>query len=216
MRNLRTVGFLAVAVTIGIAFGATPAFAKNITLCKENVKECPEKSRYPSGTKIARKLATGTKAVFKSAFVTVECAKSEIEGESENEQGSSLDGVIKVATFGECKSSGGAACTAKALGLWWWWRVFWWNPWWHEEWWEHEFEFSGRPQVELTCSGVTCIYGNEPIGNAPWLGGAPATIDAKELALNKEGGSAFCSSTAIFDATYTVTSPNPVYVTEVT
>ncbi len=214
MRNLRVVGVLALAVVIGIAFGATTAFAKNIALCKENVKECPEKSRYPTGTKITEKLAEGTKVAIKSTFRTVECKKNEMIGETETEAASQLDLEITTVTFAEC-SSGEKECTVKALGLGWWGYIaFYTTPWYHYHMLGH---FSDSdPQVELTCSGVTCIYGNNLIGEFLWEDGAPATIYANGLELEKEGGSFLCSSTATWTATYTVTSPSPVYVKEVT
>ena len=217
MRNPWRVALLAAAALAVLALaGTSVAAAKNVTLCKENLKECPEKSRYPAGTKLSLKLVEGKKAVLKSAFRTIECQKSEISAVTENQSGSAVITTINEFSLKECKS-GATECTVSPLGLTWWGEIAFWNFFIAYHYRIVQHSGGGRPRFQDSCGGVSCTYGNEPIGSFKWESGAPATLYAEALELKKETGSnALCSSTATLTATYTVSSPNPLYITEVT
>lgn len=67
-------------------------------------------------------------------------------------------------------------------------------------------------QVTTTLAGISCTYG---FGSGTDLGrltgGTTATLDFQAV-VNKVSGSFLCPSTAIWEIRYTVTSPEPLYV----
>jgi hypothetical protein len=214
MRLVKMLGLAMVAAIAAMALvGASSASAE--TLCSENANPCPIGKRYASGTVIK---AHSEKAVLKG-FATVTC-KSDVAGELTQETGAPLNAKMTSLTFSNCEG-----CTeAKALNL----------PYrglMHlllatslSHLLVHEWEAgTGRPGAVLkNCPlGISeCVFSvsEEPEAGKPKSadlmieGGNPASVKtgapgSTTVKLERTGGSAFCGSTATWEATYTQTAP---------
>jgi hypothetical protein len=147
-----------------------------------------------------------------SGFITVECDSS-ISSSVAHEEGK---GVITSLTFTNCTSSLGAcasasanasiskpyAVTTNATGAG-----------------NGEMTVTANPITgEFTCAGVTCKYTATKAGGGNGVlavtgSDTAPTVVASGIGLTKEeGSSGFCSSTATWEGTYNVTTPNSLWI----
>jgi hypothetical protein len=190
------IGLVPIAITVvALAVGVSTASA---TLLCQTTTCTP----YVTGTALKASLAEGTQAVLLASPGNVECKSSTIAGKTTAEAGKPLSLEVSGVTFAECKL-GGSGCSATTTSL----------PT------APSLEASGGGngtlsleggEVHFVCSGwIDCTY------KTPALhvkGGAPASLSAEGVALTKVGGALCGVGTAKFDATYTVSEPNPAYL----
>jgi hypothetical protein len=149
--------------------------------------------------------AAGTTATLVSGFVTVHC-HSHVEGTI---NGTNTTGTVTSLTFSKCETSGGSACTAASsasAG----------SPWTAST--KTGTAPNGTLTVnnvtgEFTCLGTTCKY-KATTASAAVTGGETASVKATNVPLEKDTGSGFlCSNTATWSGTYSVSTPDSLYLT---
>jgi hypothetical protein len=213
MRHLKMLGLAVVAAAAFMAFiGASSASAT--VLCTETTTPCPAGKKIgPTGdstdnwihatlepTTSAYLLATtGQGSETKEPLVT--CNESTVTAESLN-TGSATEtarGEVTALSFGGCTHR---VVVVKRGEL----EVHW------IEGTHHGTVTSKGAEVTVEIIGVTCTYGSGAGTDIGILtGGSMATMDIHAV-VNKVGGSLLCPSTAIWEANYTVTEPEPLYV----
>jgi hypothetical protein len=212
MKYLKMLGLAAVAAAALMAFvGSSTASAT--VLCKtEGIKNggvtgttCPPNQAYPAGTTIHASLEAGTKAKLKTEFKTIECGKSTIHGSTNTEGGEGLPvtGPEGTLTFEECN------CEVKVL------HAGTLSTQWIPETHNGTMTSSGSEST-TTCStifgNVHCIYVTEGNDLGELTGGAMATVDA-HAEIPRLPTNGLCSAEALWEAKYTVTEPEPLWVT---
>lgn len=210
----RTLGSAALLALALVALGSTQASAT--VLCKttptgENTR-CPSGQMYTSGTVFKGALKAGTEAVFSAGGFSARCTGSALTVKSTT-TGSSLqyvNGEVSGLTFTGCTSKQcetAPVITAGELG----WSFFVaTKP-------EHDgsaevSSFRIRVACRAFLVNVVCEYaGGEtsvPIGH-----GAPATLSVNEISAPVvEGAPMFCGLAGTWDAEYTFSEPNALYV----
>ena len=163
--------------------------------------------KYAAGTEVTMRLKTGTKAVLKAFFSTVECTESEIKGKTSSSGGSGVTISVQVANFrfGSCNC---VVTTVKPGTV--------------------EVHYTANDdatltnkdsEVTVTCSGVSCIFGSTSGGTdiGTMTGGNPATLatndpipwiagDSPNFVCTAGGG------TANWLSTYEVVAPEPLFI----
>jgi len=206
MKYLKTFGLAAGAVAVLMAFAGAGTAAATV-LCKNNESTSICNENYSSETEITSSLVSGTKAKLKTSFKNVECSKATVSGRTEN--GGSATETVKVLvealTFEECNCtvsvlkkgtlelhwiSGGNNATVTGTGA----------------------------EVTVTCSTifgtVHCIYATEGTDLGTLTGGSPAKLELN-ASVPRLTTNALCSEEATWEASYEVSSPKPLYATEV-
>ena len=189
MKYIKILSLMAVAVAAFMAFAGT-ASATVLEGSGGNL---------PSGTKID---STGTEATLKAGFATIVCDHSEVDGKTSNAGGEkeSVTGSISNLSFTECNA------TVKVLkkgNL----TVHWTSG-------KNGTVTSEGAEVTVESIGTSCTYGTPTATDIGSLaGGNPAVLTAS-ASLTKIAGGFLCANPASWTAKYTVTSPNPLYVTE--
>ena len=188
MKYIKILGLMAVAAAALMAFAGTAA---------ATVLEGKE-GNLPKGTKID---STGTNAVLKAGFATIECAHSEVDGTTSNAGGAgeTVEGNISNLTFKECNATVNVIKKGKLIV--------------HYSSGSNGTVTSEGAEVTVETGGISCTYGTPTATSIGTLsGGSPAKLNAS-AALTRVAGSFLCANPASWTATYTVTSPNPLYVT---
>lgn len=205
MKYVKMLGLAAVAAAALMAFvGGSTASAT--VLCKNNTSTLACTEPYGTGTEITSHLVEKTKATLVTAFKTVECSKSTVNGKVENAGGSAatVGGKISALTFEECN------CEVKVLK-------------------NGSLEIhsiastdngtatGNGSEVTVQCNGtlfgnVHCIYTTENTDLGTLVGGAPAKLEVKEAEIPRLKTDSLCSEKAKWTANYEVTTPNPLYV----
>lgn len=220
MKYIKILGLAAIAAMALTAFvGAGTASAAKTVLCKANETPCSPANTYAAKTKIVAGLKAGTNAKLKTegGFVnpTVECTTSAVEGETSEIEGEPLKGKITVLSFGGCSAAGFGKCTATAKNL----------PYNAAITTDPKSEpetmgdgiltvtsgGTGNPGAEVVCEKIAapCVY--SAVSFALTIkGGNPAEVIASALPLS--GGVFPCPPKATWTATYTITSPKPLFV----
>jgi hypothetical protein len=230
-RTMKLIKMLGLAVVAAVAMtallGTAAAMAgEEVQLCEEAEKvPCPEENTYSTGETISSILDSGTEAEL-SGIAEVKCQKSTVEGKTTGNEETAggvgqLIGEITSATWTKCHTFGGLiSCTAEALQLPWKVHVV-------------QATFAGRPEqsdgwmyvgpkteqpgAHVSCFGIsaTCkVQQEQPEHSGEWgklkaLGGEPGHIKAENLPLKSEGKENQCT----WNASYTVVTPSPMYVT---
>jgi hypothetical protein len=197
MKNLKIVGLATVAALALIAIAGVGS-ASATRLCAENATPCPEAKRYVLAQAFNSTLETGN-VVFNAGLYNVECTGSTINGSIENQGGAGnviID--LETITFAGC----GCPVTAVKTGSM---SV------------EHTTgTMNGKlttANIELTwnCMGH-CIYGEGSFGTL--TGGAMGTMDVNGTMNRVKGSPPGCPATVTWKGSYTVTTPEPLYVSE--
>jgi len=68
-------------------------------------------------------------------------------------------------------------------------------------------------KISMVIGGIKCVYGPSAEALGTLTGGAMATLDVHTTLNRKEGGF-LCPATMVMEAAYTVTSPEPLYVSK--
>lgn len=206
MKCIKLALLAAVMALAVCAFGAGTASAT--VFCKSPISPCP--SKYPKGTKLHLILQSGSLLVKKSDDRTTtidDCQISTLEMTTTNE-GSAVESVgatLNVLTLGNCHWPN----AVEVLG-------------------SLEFHYDGKTGTTVVTGKNTlitervnflthCYYG---FGSGTTLGTLtqPASSTSDTLfhlnaTLNRIKGEGVCPASTVWEATYTVTSPVPLYVT---
>jgi hypothetical protein len=207
MKYLKILGLAAVAAMALMAFlGAGSASAT--VLCKTTITEGCATSGwdYPAGTEI---VSTSTNTILTTSLANVSCKHSEVRGKTTNTGSTTetVDGPVELLTFTECTSTVDVIAKG-SLEV------------------HHATKTEAEPKkmgtltskeaaVTVNIGGVSCVYGTSKAGtdlgsitdNAP----SATTVDISATVEKKEG-SFLCPSTGLWEGTYTINSPNPLYV----
>jgi hypothetical protein len=215
MKSIKMLGLsLAVALVATALLGAGSASAT--VLCKKASSPCGAGNAYPAGTQVNATLATGTTALI--SFGTwssdkIECSGAQMQFTSNAEQGFPLTGTSKwsinsgclyktLNTTSACSVYMTGGTTTVNLN-----SVTGTN--------NGKATISGEPlKLAHSCTpiGVECRFSAAaPSALFELVGGNPATV--KEAVHLTSEPSVWCPPGIDVSATYTVTSPNPLYVT---
>lgn len=205
MKHLKMLGLAVVAAAALMAvIGAGTASATE--LCSTATTPCSG-TKYGVGTTIR---ATSTNATLKTFVGTVACTHSEIVGEVTGAGGSgttAVTGKTQVLEFSGC-TLGETTCTitqeavgnssvtggsASATAT-------------------FNYNVTSKTGSKVVCGSlINCVYSTSSavLKGQNTTSGTP-TIKAENISLAREGG--ICPSESIWNATYTVVEPDPLYV----
>jgi|SRR5215203_142017 len=209
MKYIKMLGIAVLASLAVMAVAGVGTAAAGTKVCKDAA--CT--SEYPAGTKISSSLVTGTHATLTTNLTNVTCKKSTVSGVLTGPNNGvvpaipSGHGEITGFTFSECTAtSNGSACTVSTINL------------------NYTATAVAGPGLTVTPKtvganpGATVVCPNALI-NCTFTtkhilldvtNGGPATVHAVKEPLERSGG--FCPSESFWDATYTVTTPNPLHI----
>jgi hypothetical protein len=207
VKYLKLLVLAAVVVTALLAIAGTASAAEGeTTLCKakegtEAAPTCSTANMYPPGTVIAAKLKSA-EAKLEAGIATVKCTESAVGGETKTTE--TPKGPITTLTFGKCNF----VVTPLPVG----------GPYGeltvhHSTGWNGILTAEGV-KVEVVISGsIKCFYGGTITTGLTLIGGAPAVVKAINAPIPRlAGSSTSCASTALWNAEYEVTAPNPLWV----
>jgi hypothetical protein len=206
MKHVKMLGLAAGAAMVLMAFlGASSASAT--VLCKTNNTPCLSGWDYPQGTAIEASLDPQTSAILKTTGGSIEntcntaalvAATSNTGSASETVKGSvALENLF----FGGCINTtdvleGGFLEIHHIAGT------------------MNGTLTAKQFRITMNLGGVSCVYGaTTGVDLGTVTGGAMATMDING-ALPKVEGPILCPSTTVWEAKYTVTEPEPLYVAE--
>lgn len=205
MRFTKMLGTCVIAALATMAM-VSAGSASATTLCKTSEDPCGAANRYPSGTKIGMELASGSKFILTAGGSAVlECSKSTLEAKTTAASGGPLPLQVTGLTFGLCFSE----CTSfSPVAL----------PW------EASMAGTGGGKATLKVNKLTiklsncsilkiaCTYGAENV-EAP-MSGNPLQTAFENEPLGLTEGSMFCPKEGTMSATYSATSPSPLFVSQ--
>jgi hypothetical protein len=205
MKQMKILVLTAVAATALLAaVGASTASATLTSLCKKDTTTgslpvCEEPHRYPAATTVHAALEGAL--VIESPLVKIVCEESTIQATTEQITAIPLGAIVEALTFGKC---GGATLTTVdkgTLDI----EIIDIPVWTHNG----TLTFTGT-KVKVVQLGLECVYS---LGHAGILtGGAMATVDLSGN-LTKVAGGFLCPAQNVkFNGSYTVTSPEPLWV----
>ncbi|HEX7245199.1 MAG TPA: hypothetical protein VF245_06490 [Solirubrobacterales bacterium] len=212
MNPIKRLYIATVGVTTVMAiFNASSALALESTaLCQGNELECMPGNTYPAFTPVK---ASAVNLTFKSALGTIECKKSNLEGETLQSLANPLTVDLKAFTFEECKL-GQVACALTTLVLG-----------------KLDFLKTGHnvgsgtflgTAVNIKCGSlVNCSYAGWPVLALRGTGGKggeeesklEAEAEANELELSESKGF-LCPAVPKWTVNYLFSEPNPMYITK--
>lgn len=209
MKYVKVLGLAAMAAVVLTALlGAGSASAT--VLCKENAIPCPEVKVYPAKTNVSATTEPETTVVFKATGGSElsTCSSSTIEGQTEKKGGEKEPIVIPIAQFSwfGCTS---IVLTREVGTL----EIDYIGP-------ETRGTFTMKNvRVTVSTFGVTCTYGAG--GTAIDIGTAkgspnetsPATLAVSSI-VPKIEGSFLCPNDIVWEASYYITEPIPLYFKE--
>ena len=145
--------------------------------------------------------STGTNAVLKAGFSTVECGHSEVDGKTSNAGGAgeSVEGSITTLKFSECNMTVTTLKPGKLIL--------------HHTSGSNGTVTSQGAEVTVDNHSISCTYGTPTATDiGTLLGGSPAKLTAS-ASLTRIAGGFLCANPATWTATYTVTKPSSLLVT---
>lgn len=160
-------------------------------LCKTASKPCSAENAYGKGSALKLELQEGTLFTFGSPFPYVACSKVVIEGEVTTLPGGGVDtgGPIKEFSFGGCSHS----VTVSKKG-------------------SFSVDYTSGNNGTLTLSGFEI---NDGSLCSKWTGPAALSLTGGTMAVSGIKGSvAGCVGEYTWNAAFTVTKPEPLYVSE--
>jgi hypothetical protein len=209
MKYVKILALAAVAATALMALLGT-SLASATVLCKENAIPCPELKVYPAKTNVSATTEPKTSVVFRSTGGTElsTCSFSTIEGQTEKKGGEKEPIVIPIAQLSwfECTS----IVLTRELGTL---EIDYIGP-------ETRGTFTMKNvRVTVSAFGVTCTYGTGAtaidIGTAKGTTSetSPATLTVSAV-VPKVEGSFLCPADAVWEGSYNITEPAPLYFKE--
>lgn len=213
MNKIKVLGLALMAVAALMAtVGAGAATATPTALCKapttpNGLPICEGFHLYPAGTNIHAVLEAGTKLNIATPLGVVECNQSTLAATTEQQTEMPLGAIVNALTFGECEDAGeevevvtlkNGTLDIEIIDL---------PVWTHNG----TLTLTGTQiRVFWKLTGAECRYA--PAHTGVLTGGAMATIDWAGN-LTKVGGNLLCpEGNANWNGAYTVTSPEPLWV----
>lgn len=209
MKIARIMGLAVIAaVVLMVSLGVGSAVAIETTLCKTTTEAplCPTADRYPANTAIE---ASASKVEFKATLlgtnIEISCTSSTLKGETTAVSGEPQSLKVTALSFGGCKEiASGKACEAfEGVGL----------PY------TASLAYSKGSNGTITsekadhlfvsCGPMNCNYASPVI---EVKGGSSGQLSIAEQTLTKTHGFACPSTSTLKLATYTISTPKPVYV----
>jgi hypothetical protein len=190
MKYMKILGLAAVAAMALMAFVASSASATVLT--------SPAGTVLPAGTVVEATLK-GSAVLEETGGTTLDtCTGSTVSGKTSTASGTPLTGNIETLDWSNCivptKTFVNGSLSVEATS-------------------QGNGTVSGsESKVTVGIFGVSCIYGTGtavPLGTV--TGGEPATVDINAVIHLQEGG-ILCPTTTKWTATYTITKPNPLFV----
>ena len=216
MRNLKKLSLAAVAVFALVAFAGAGAASATSLCATPAVTMCP--SPLAAHTLIRADLKTGVNAVLTTsgglANPTLTCTASSVTITTTSAGGTGvtdLPGDLTGLTFTGCSSMNPSGCTntGEVAGLPKSGSVMWSSG-------SNGTFTVNAPTVSFTCPiagfPVTCAFGGNGDVTGSFTGGNPATVQFTNQSIASTGGFG-CPTAAQWNATYSVTTPNPLYLT---
>ena len=199
MRRLIVLGGgLAIAL---LAIGLSTTTASATVLCKTATNPCTG-GTYGKGTTIEASLKSGTKSPLKnSSLGEVACEEASIKGEVTNAggEGANASGTITSLAFGKCNAKAIAVLKSGTFAI--------------------ESTSGGNGTLKLEgfettteLEGLHCIFSGT--ASVSLKGGEMASVATSGVSLSRTAGRSgtFCGGSATWNAEYTVTAPEPLYV----
>ena len=213
MKQLKILGLMAVAAAALMATaGAGTASATPTALCKApttpaGLPICEGFHLYPAGTNVHAVLEEGTKLNIATPAGVVECRTATLDVITEQQTAKPLGAIVNALTFGECEDEGepvdvttvkNGTLDIEIIDL----------PFWTHN---GTLTLTGTEiRVLWTWKGAECFY--DPGHTGVLTGGPMATIDWVGT-LTKTGGNLLCpEGNANWNGAFTVTSPEPLWV----
>jgi len=209
MRHLKMLGLAMVAAAAFTAIIGVSSSSATV-LCTETVTPCPAGKKIgqtgdSTDNWIHAVLEENTATLIQTGGSTsnplVTCTESTVTAEAENTGSATETAKAEVTklTFGGCTST---VDVLKNGTL----EVHW------DEGTHHGTVTAKESQVTVNIFGVSCTYGaGAGIDIGTLTGGSMATMDINTV-VGKEGGGFLCPASAVWEAKYTVTEPEPLYV----
>jgi hypothetical protein len=194
MRHLQMLGLAATAALSLWAFvGAGAALATK--LCADS--SCTK--IYSTGTSLKLSLKSGTSATFKEGGggLLDTCTGSTINGTTSNSEGGFITTFGEELTWSGCSNTTDTSSfPSGSLDLEWVIAA------------SGRVKHTGNP-VTMSLFGVSCMYeGFE----GTLASGSPAALSISSSTMTKVSGGFLCPGFVFFSASYTVTSPQPLYI----
>ena len=213
MKKLKTLGLLfAVGAALMATVGAGSAAATPTALCKQpttmaGLPVCEGNHLYPQNTRIHANLEAGTKLMIPTPNGVVECGKSTIEAFTEQATNLPLGAAVTALNFNECEDAGEPvdveAIVKGTLDI----EIIDLPVWTHNG----TLTLTGTQiRILWTFSGDECIFDAGHTGVL--TGGAMATIDWAGTLVKTAGNLGCPEGNANWNGAYTVTSPEPLWV----
>ncbi len=213
MNKLKVLALAVVAVAALMAtVGASSASATETAFCKApttfaGLPRCEGNHLYLAGTRVHAELEANTKLAIATPNGIVECEKSTLDAITEQTTAKPLGAIVNALTFGECEDEGepvevtavkNGTLDTEIIDL---------PVWTHNG----TLTLTGTEiEVFWVFSGAQCFY--DPGHTGILTGGPMATIDWFGT-LIKTGGNMLCpAGNANWNGAYTVTSPEPLWV----
>ena len=198
--NLKTFAAVLLGTAALLALGAGAASATE--LCSTNTHPCTG-TKYGTGTSLKAQLATGTTATLTTSIGNVVCTSATLAGKTTTagSEVNTVEGEFTSETFSNC-TLGSTACEVRSSGF-------------------PTFSIfatgGGNASVTVFFFRVWASCGsfiNCEFSGGQWslalTGGNPAHLTASKASMAGINGF-FCPKEGLFDATYRVTSPAPLF-----
>lgn len=214
MKLLKALALAAVAAAALMAtVGAGTAAATPTALCEEKTTVnglpiCEPNHIYPAGTRIHAELEAGTKLNIVTPLGVVECNQSTIDVLTEQQTEIPLGAIVNVLVFGGCEKAGGEEVEVRTikngtLDI----EIIDLPEWTHDG----TLTLTGT-EITVLFKGIGAHCRYDPGHTGILTGGPMATIDWFGP-LVKTGGNALCpAGNANWNGFYTVTSPEPLWI----
>lgn len=196
MRSIKILGLTIVAALSLVCLGGSTASAT--VLCETNTDPCTGEG-YGAGAIIE---ASSSNVDFAVPFGTVTCTGSTLKAEVGNpggESGEAVTGPFTSITFTSC------SCPVTSLNK----GTFEVNS---SESGNGTLKGTGN-ELEIKCSGISCIYKTSSTTLGVVTGGESAVLDVSATVPRTGGsGGIFCGSTGTFTASYVVSAPEALFM----
>jgi hypothetical protein len=213
VRLMKMIGLAALAAAVVMAFAAAGSASAAVKLCKKDEKNCAAANTYALPQAIHAQLQPGTVAVLHAGPIEDECEESLITGTAKTSAATELVGLLETTTFNSCtceeqklenlpyKTS---ILPTNAAG---------------ESIWHITSDGTGVPAGLVKCGGLSCLYEKSNVLITALLktSGLPLIDVNTELTVNGNRDSGFAclfGGNAHWEASYEITKPDPVFITE--
>jgi hypothetical protein len=187
MKYIKMLGLLTVAAAAFMAFAGTAS----ATVLKSGG------TTLGSGTKIE---STGTNAVLKAGFATIECAHSEVDGKTSNTGGASetVEGVLAGLTFTGCNGTVNVLKKGRLIT--------------HYTTSMNGTMTSQGAEVTVAIGSTSCTYGTPTETSIGTVSGGTVGVLQVSASLQRVAGGFLCTNPGSWRATYNINSPRPLEV----